>query len=95
MIQVWCGAAPRRTSGRRPWPGVRLFMNSRAPMVAARMRAPTSGRVAQVHLVDRQLPAWDDTPTMIARGTNSWATATPMLPPAAFRPRAQPFFRSG
>jgi hypothetical protein len=35
------------------------------------------------------------TPMMMARGTSNWAAATPRLPPAALRPRARPFFRSG
>ncbi len=36
-----------------------------------------------------------DPPTVMATGATSCSTATPMLPPAALRPSAQPFSRSG
>ena len=34
-------------------------------------------------------------PMPITIGTRSCTVLTPMLPPAALRPRAKPFFRSG
>ena len=35
------------------------------------------------------------TPTMSTSGTSNWATATPMLPPAALSPSAKPLRFSG
>src|SRR5690606_35394947 len=43
--------------------------------------------------IDRLRPPTAVSDTAI--GTTNWATEAPMLPPAAFRPSAQPFSRAG
>ncbi|MCY1241692.1 hypothetical protein D9M72_546090 [compost metagenome] len=67
---------------------VRLSMYLKAPNAASRISGthirPATGRLT--------VPA---ARSVMAIGTASCATAAPMLPPAAFRPRAQPFSRAG
>ncbi len=65
-----------------------LFMRSAAPTIATTMSGtqiqPASGRLTAA-------PA----PIVTTIGTTNCATEAPRLPPAAFRPSAQPFSRCG
>ena len=67
---------------------VRLSMYFQAPKAASRISGthirPAMGRLT--------VPTAS---SVMAIGTASCATAAPMLPPAAFRPSAQPFSRAG
>ena len=74
----------------------RLFMKRAAPKTASAMNGSHMS-----HAFDRYRPPRPSTRPKLTHdqpttsGTRSCTVLTPMLPPAAFRPRAKPFSRSG